>query len=54
MKEILFAYVPTPELVAGATHLVTMGCGEACPVAPPSVRRDEIRDRVLDLVTTER
>jgi arsenate reductase (thioredoxin) len=24
-----------------ASDLVTMGCGEACPVAPPSVRRDD-------------
>ena len=31
----------TPELLADATHLVTMGCGEACPVAPARVdRRD--------------
>lgn len=29
----------TSELLEGATHLVTMGCGEACPVAPPSVQR---------------
>jgi arsenate reductase len=29
----------TADMVAGATHLITMGCGEACPVAPPSVRR---------------
>jgi len=29
----------TPELLAGATHLVTMGCGEACPTAPPTVER---------------
>jgi arsenate reductase len=31
----------TPEMVAGAGRLVTMGCGEACPVAPPSVVRDD-------------
>ena len=24
----------TPELAAGASHLVTMGCGEACPYLP--------------------
>jgi arsenate reductase len=24
----------TAELAAGATHLVTMGCGEACPALP--------------------
>jgi arsenate reductase len=29
----------TPELLVGVTHLITMGCGEACPVAPPSVVR---------------
>ncbi|HLQ36709.1 MAG TPA: arsenate reductase ArsC [Planctomycetota bacterium] len=31
----------TPALLAGARHLVTMGCGEACPVAPASVVRDD-------------
>lgn len=31
----------TPELVAACGWLVTMGCGEACPVAPPTVRRDD-------------
>jgi arsenate reductase (thioredoxin) len=30
----------TPELAAGASHLVTMGCGEACPVVPGAVRDD--------------
>ncbi len=30
----------TPELVRGAALLVTMGCGEACPVAP-GLRRDD-------------
>jgi arsenate reductase len=30
----------TPELVAEASLLVTMGCGEACPVAP-GLRRDD-------------
>ena len=29
----------TDEMVRGATHLVTMGCGEACPTAPPTVQR---------------
>jgi arsenate reductase len=29
----------TPAMLSDASHLVTMGCGEACPVAPPSVRR---------------
>jgi arsenate reductase len=28
-------------MVAEASHLVTMGCGDACPVAPPSVVRDD-------------
>jgi arsenate reductase len=31
----------TPAMIAGAHHLITMGCGEACPVAPPSVVRDD-------------
>jgi arsenate reductase (thioredoxin) len=31
----------TAELVHEASHLVTMGCGEACPVAPPSVARED-------------
>jgi arsenate reductase (thioredoxin) len=31
--------VLTQDLLAGATDLVTMGCGEACPVPPPGVRR---------------
>jgi arsenate reductase (thioredoxin) len=30
----------TPELAAGASLLVTMGCGEACPVVP-GLRRDD-------------
>jgi arsenate reductase (thioredoxin) len=30
----------TPELAAGANLLITMGCGEACPVVP-GVRRDD-------------
>jgi arsenate reductase len=30
----------TPELVEGASMLVTMGCGEACPVAPGVSRAD--------------
>ena len=30
----------TPELAHGATWLVTMGCGEACPLVP-GVRRDD-------------
>lgn len=31
----------TEVMVSGASRLVTMGCGEACPVAPPSVVRDD-------------
>lgn len=30
----------TPELAAGATMLVTMGCGEQCPIVP-GVRRED-------------
>jgi arsenate reductase len=30
----------TPELAAGADLLVTMGCGEACPLAPGARRED--------------
>lgn len=29
----------TTALLQGATHLITMGCGEACPVAPAHVVR---------------
>ena len=54
-------------MLAQATHLITMGCGESCPVAPPTVRRmdwpledpkgkplarvREIRDEIKALVT---
>jgi arsenate reductase len=31
----------TAEMIAGANRLITMGCGEACPVVPPSVVRDD-------------
>jgi arsenate reductase len=31
----------TDSMIADARRLVTMGCGEACPVAPPSVVRDD-------------
>jgi arsenate reductase (thioredoxin) len=31
----------TSDMVVDASHLVTMGCGDACPVAPPSVVRDD-------------
>ena len=30
----------TPELVAGAYLLITMGCGDQCPIAPGSLRDD--------------
>lgn len=30
----------TDELAAGAAMLVTMGCGEACPVVPGAARED--------------
>ena len=30
----------TPELAAGASWLITMGCGESCPVIP-GARRDD-------------
>ena len=30
----------TPELAATATWLITMGCGDACPVVP-GIRRDD-------------
>ncbi|HZV00489.1 MAG TPA: arsenate reductase ArsC [Planctomycetota bacterium] len=30
----------TPELAAGTSLLVTMGCGEACPVVPGARRED--------------
>ena len=31
----------TDAMVFEASHLITMGCGEACPTAPPSVTRDD-------------
>ena len=30
----------TPDLAAGATILVTLGCGEACPIVPGARRLD--------------
>jgi arsenate reductase len=30
----------TVELAAGAQHLITMGCGDACPLVPGAVRDD--------------
>ncbi|MGE0443050.1 MAG: low molecular weight phosphatase family protein [Gemmatimonadales bacterium] len=30
----------TDELARGATHLITMGCGDQCPVVPGVVRGD--------------
>jgi arsenate reductase len=62
----------TPELARGARLLITMGCGDECPIVPGARRddwplddpkgrsiedvrriRDEIRARVVDLVTNE-
>lgn len=62
----------TPALAAGACMLITMGCGDQCPVVPGVKRddwpledpkgkpvetvrtiRDEIRDRVSDLVAAQ-
>jgi len=46
MREVgidLSAVVPrllTPELAAGAKWLVTMGCGDSCPVVPDALRED--------------
>jgi arsenate reductase len=31
----------TPELLSDVSLLITMGCGEACPQAPSSIRRDD-------------
>jgi arsenate reductase len=31
----------TEEMLAQATHLITMGCGDACPIAPRTVLRDD-------------
>jgi arsenate reductase len=31
----------TEALVATAGALITMGCGESCPVAPPGIRRED-------------
>ena len=56
----------TPELASGARWLITMGCGESCPVIPGAQREDwplddpkaqpmdvvrRIRDQVRDRVT---
>jgi arsenate reductase len=30
----------TPKLVGGADYMVTMGCGESCPVVPGVIRLD--------------
>jgi arsenate reductase len=30
----------TPDLAAGASILVTMGCGDQCPVVPGAIRED--------------
>lgn len=29
----------TSAMLEGASHLITMGCGESCPAAPPHVKR---------------
>ena len=31
----------TEAMVSAASHLITMGCGDACPTAPPFVTRDD-------------
>ena len=31
----------TDAMLSEASHLITMGCGDACPTAPPSVTRDD-------------
>jgi arsenate reductase len=31
----------TASMIADARHIVTMGCGEACPVVPHEVARDD-------------
>ncbi|HTB73480.1 MAG TPA: arsenate reductase ArsC [Polyangiaceae bacterium] len=31
----------TSQVLSEASHLITMGCGEQCPVAPPGVRRSD-------------
>jgi arsenate reductase len=31
----------TAAMLADASDLITMGCGESCPVAPPRVRRQD-------------
>jgi arsenate reductase len=44
----------TPELAAGADVLITMGCGDQCPVVPGAMRDDwplpDPKDRPLDEV----
>ena len=46
MREVgidLSAAVPrllTPELAAGATWLITIGCGDSCPLLPGTLRED--------------
>lgn len=48
----------TPELVRGAEYMVTMGCGESCPVIPGVKRRDwpiaETRGQPIEVVRTIR
>lgn len=48
----------TPELVRGAEYMVTMGCGESCPVIPGVKRRDwpiaDTRGQPIEVVRTIR
>ena len=45
----------TPSMLDGVSDLITMGCGDACPTAPPALRRldwplEDPRDQPLDRV----
>ena len=48
----------TPELASGADYLVTMGCGESCPVAAGAKRLDwaitDTRGQPIEVVRTIR
>lgn len=48
----------TPELVRGAEYMVTMGCGESCPVIPGVKRLDwpiaDTRGQPIEVVRTIR
>jgi arsenate reductase len=46
MREVGIHLSAAPQLLTsamldGATHLITMGCGDACPVAPAHVQRSD-------------